>query len=441
MRTNRLWPILATSFILSGCGGSAEKLLDSTGITDIMGEKDVVLPGKRESVLTSNDSASGQNETSSEPIVIPTAETNSSWPQPGGQATNSFGNLAAGATLSRAWAANAGEGTTGEGRIVASPIIVGGVAYVLDSENNVAAIRTSGGERMWRVSLIPEGKSTRAFGGGLASDGQRIYATSVFGEALALDASTGAIQWRKKLGAPVRASPTVANGAIYFTGSSNEVFALRASDGGELWKYQGTGGRATIASSPSPAVAQGFVVIPTTAGEITAFTASDGLEAWSDALTSNDPTATATNIGSVASRPVIEGGQVFAISNAGRMAAYTLNNGERQWSREISGSQTPWVAGDHVFVIVNGKTLMALPRRTGGVRWTKDLPGKVWAGQVLGGGRLLAVSSDGQLASISAQTGEILNTIKVGDSFYIAPVIANGTVYLLSDNAELIALR
>lgn len=435
MRTIRLWPLLATALFLTGCS-SASKLLE--GVT---GEKDVVLPGKRESVLSPGESSTAQSETSSEPIVVPTAETNSSWAQPGGQATNSFGNLSAGATLSRAWAASAGEGTTGEGRIVASPIIVGGTAYVLDSRNNVTALRTSGGGQAWRISLIPEGKSTRAFGGGLASDGQRIYATSVFGEALALDASTGTILWRKKLGAPVRAAPTVANGTIYFTGSSNEVFALRASDGGELWKYQGTGGRATIASSPSPAVAQGFVVIPTTSGEIISFTASDGLEAWSDALTSSDPTATATNIGSVAGRPVIEGNQVIAISNAGRMAAFALNNGERQWTRDISGSQTPWVAGDHVFVIVNGKTLMALSRRTGAVRWSKELPGKVWAGPVLGGGRLLAVSSDGQLASISAQTGEVLNTTKVGDAFYIAPVIANGTVYLLSDDAELIALR
>jgi len=435
MRFSRLWPLLATSLFLTGCG-SASKLLE--GVT---GEKDVVLPGKRESVLSPSESTAAQGETSSEPIVIPTAETNASWPQPGGQATNSFGNLSAGANLSRAWSANAGEGTSGDGRIVASPIIVGGTAYVLDSRSNVTAIRTSSGDQAWRVSLIPEGKSTRAFGGGLASDGQRIYATSVFGEALALDAATGAVLWRKKLGAPVRAAPTVANGTIYFTGSSNEVFALRASDGNEVWKYQGTGGRATIASSPSPAVSQGFVVIPTTAGEIIAFTASDGLEAWSDALTSSDPAATATNIGSVAGRPVIDGDQVIAISNAGRMGAFALQNGDRQWTRDISGSQTPWVAGDHVFVIINGKTLMALSRRTGGVRWSKDLPGKVWAGPVLGGGRLLAVSSDGQLASISAQTGEVLNTTKLSDAFYIAPVIANGTVYLLSDDAQLIALR
>ncbi len=431
----KLWPILAASLLLTGCG-TASKLLEN-----VTGEKDVVLPGKRESVLAPGESTIAPSESSSEPIVIPTAETNASWAQPGGQATNSFGNLSAGATLSRAWSVSAGEGTTSEGRIVASPIIVGGVAYVLDSRNNVTAIRTSDGGQAWRVSLIPEGKSTYAFGGGLASDGQRIYATSVFGEALALDASTGAILWRKKLGAPVRAAPTVTNGAIYFTGSGDEVFALRASDGGELWKYQGTGGRATVASSPSPAVAGGFVVIPTTAGEVIAFNASDGLEVWSDALNSSDPTATATNIGSVAGRPVIEGDQVLAISNAGRMAAYSLKNGERQWTRDISGSQTPWVAGDHVFVIVNGKTLMALSRRTGAVRWSKTLPGKIWAGPVLGGGRLLAVSSDGELASISAQTGDMLNTMKVGDAFFIAPVIANGTVYLLSDDAELTALR
>jgi outer membrane protein assembly factor BamB len=73
MRFSRLWPILATSVFLTGCG-SASKLLE--GVT---GEKDVVLPGKRESVLSPSESSATQSETSSEPIVIPTAETNSSW--------------------------------------------------------------------------------------------------------------------------------------------------------------------------------------------------------------------------------------------------------------------------------------------------------------------------------------------------------------------------
>ena len=65
----------------------------------------------------------------------------------------------------------------------------------------------------------------------------------------------------------------------------------------------------------------------------------------------------------------------------------------------------------------------------------------MWSGPVLGGGRLIAVSSTGLLASISPQTGEVVSTLELGDEFYIAPVIANGTVYLLADSGTLMALR
>lgn len=430
-----IFTLLSTGLLLAGCS-SAEKLLG--GIT---GEKDVVLPGKRESIMAKGDDDSPA-ETSNDPIVVPAAETNVSWSQPGGSATNSLGNLTLGGSLSRVWSAPAGEGSTKESRVVASPIAVGGAIYVLDATNRVSAISASGGGQLWRVSLAPESKSdSEAFGGGLASDGRNVYATTVFGEAMALDASSGKVVWRKKLGAPLRAAPTVADGVVFFTGSGNAVYALRASDGNELWNYKGTGGGTSVSGSPSPAVGSGFVVIPSTTGEIYAYTASDGLQSWSDALSVTDPGSASANIGSIAGRPVIDGGQVFAISNSGKMGAFNLSTGERQWTRDISGSQTPWVAGDYVFVIAHGKRLMALSRRTGGVRWSVDLPGKLWAGPVLGGGRLLMVSSEGQLASVSAQTGQILGTTDIGDKLYIAPIIANGTVYLLTDSAALIAMR
>ena len=427
--------LLSAGLLLGGCS-SAEKLLG--GIT---GEKDVVLPGKRESVMARGDddlSAEGSNE----PVVIPAAETNVSWSQPGGSPTNALGNLALGGSLQRAWSASAGEGSTDEARIVASPIAIGGAIYVLDATSRVTAISASGGKQLWRVSVAPESKSdSAAFGGGLASDGRNIYVTTVFGEAMALDGASGKVVWRKKLGAPLRAAPTVVNGVVYFTGSGNAVYALRAGDGSEVWSYKGSGGGTSVSGSPSPAVGGGFVVIPSTTGEIYAYAVNDGLQSWSDALSFTDPGSASANIGSIAGRPVIDGGQVFAISNSGKMGAFDLSNGERQWTRDISGSQTPWVAGDYVFVIANGKRLMALSRRSGGVRWSTDLPGKLWAGPVLGGGRLLVVSSEGQLASVSAQTGQVLGTMDIGEKLYIAPIIANGTVYLLTDSATLIAMR
>jgi outer membrane protein assembly factor BamB len=436
-KVGKILALVVAALILAGCSSASKLLEDVTG-----GEKDTVLPGKRESVSAPGLASEAPVADAGEPIVVPAAQMNASWSQPGGSVTNSLGNLAIGPNLTRIWAVSAGQGSSSEGRVIASPIIAGGTAYVLDAEANVIAVNASSGKQVWSTSLMPEGKRRgTAYGGGLAAEGNRLYATSPYGEVLALDASNGAVVWRKKIQSPIRAAPTVADGAIYFTGTSGEVFALKTSDGAEMWKYQGTGGQASIVSSTSPAISKGVVVMPTTAGEILAFSAADGLEAWSDSLTSPDPVSAAANIGSIAGRPVIDNGQVFAISNAGKMAAYTLANGERQWVKDVSGSQTPWVAGDYVFVISNGRTLMAMSRRTGGVRWSTDLAGKSWAGPVLGGGRLLAVSGEGKLVSVSAQTGQVLNTTELGGKFFIPPVIANGTVYLFNDDAELIALK
>ena len=428
--------LVLAALVLAGCS-SASKLLN-----DVTGENDTILPGKRESIIFPGRNADAPVTDSKEPIVIPAAQMNASWSQPGGSASNALGNLAVGSNLVRSWAVSAGDGSSGEGHIIASPIVANGAIYVLDADGKVTALSANGGARLWQVSLAPEGKRHHgAFGGGLAALEGRVFATTPFSEALALDASSGAIVWRKKVGAPIRAAPTIAEGTIYFTGSSNEVFALKTSDGSELWKYQGTGGHAAIVSSTSPAVSGGLVVMPTTTGEVIAFSARDGLEAWSDSLISADPIAAATNIGGISGRPVIDEGLVFAISNAGKLGCYSLMNGERHWAKDISGSQTPWAAGDFVFLISNGHTMMAVSKRTGAVRWTAELPGKIWAGPVLGGGRLLAVSSEGKLVSVSAETGQILTTTDLGGAFYISPVIAGGTVYLLNDDATLIALK
>jgi len=426
---------IALALALGACSGASQLL---EGVT---GEKDTKLPGQRESILTNSQTPKAAAEGSTDPVVVPAAVANNNWLQPGGSASNAPGNLAAGASLTRAWSVTAGEGSSSDGRLVASPIVVGGTVYVMDAETRVNAVNSSG-SRAWSVSLVP-GKANPdgIVGGGLASDGSRIYATTGFGEAVALDARSGAIAWRKKVNVSLKAAPTVADGVMYFTGVSNEVFALRTNDGSEIWRTEGTGQRVSIIGSTSPAVSKDVVVVPTTTGDVMAYNTADGFPTWADSLLSSDPVTASANIGAVGGRPVIDGNQVIAISNAGKLAAISLTNGERVWGEEMSGTQTPWVAGDYVFVIANNKVMTAVSRRNGAVRWTATLPGKVWAGPVLAGGRLIAVSSDGKLVSVSAQNGQILSTSEQGSAFYIAPVVANGMVYLLADDGVLSALR
>jgi outer membrane protein assembly factor BamB len=133
------------------------------------------------------------------------------------------------------------------------------------------------------------------------------------------------------------------------------------------------------------------------------------------------------------------------------MVAINVNTGDRLWSRDIGGIQTPWAAGDYVYVLTTDQQLICLTRKEGKVKWIhqlqrwespEDRSGViVWAGPVLVSDRLVLVSSNGVAAAISPYTGELLGKMEIPDGTFIAPVVANGTLYLYTSNAELVALR
>ncbi len=438
---NMRYKTAKTSLLVGICIGLAACSTTTDLIDKVTGSSDeVVIKGKREAVLQRSGQGPGLAK---EPVVIPVATTNSSWAQPGGVPSNALHNLSLGRALKRVFAINAGTGSTNSGRLTAMPIVVGGRVYVLDSEASVRAFSANSGAPVWAVSVVPRGKDGEgAFGGGLASDGSQIFVTTAFGEVIALNAGNGSEIWRKKFPAPIKTAPTVSNGQVFFITVANEVHSLSASNGAELWQSSGSGESASAISNTSPAIAGGIVVTPHTNGDVVAFSAGGGQRYWSESLASSRAGASVANLNAIAGRPVIAGGQVYAISNAGRMAAFDLKSGAEIWSREFSGNQTPWVSGEYVFVISQKRQLVAISRRNGAVKWVADLPGGgIWAGPVMGGGRLLAVSSKGILASVSPQTGQIMKTREAGDAFYIAPVIAGNTVYLLDNDASLVALR
>jgi outer membrane protein assembly factor BamB len=172
---------------------------------------------------------------------------------------------------------------------------------------------------------------------------------------------------------------------------------------------------------------------------------------WSDVLSRSGQVTALSLLDDVAGRPVIDRGVIYAVSQSGVMAAINANSGERMWTRDIGGIQTPWAAGDYVYVLDNDNRVICLTRTEGRVRWIHQLPEwddpedktdrLVWAGPVLVSDRLIVTSSNGYAESISPYTGKLLGRVEIPDATVIAPVVANGTMYLYTSDAELVALR
>ena len=60
---------------------------------------------------------------------------------------------------------------------------------------------------------------------------------------------------------------------------------------------------------------------------------------------------------------------------------------------------------------------------------------------MLVGDRLLLASSNGDALALSPYNGEVLGEIEIPDGSFIAPVVANKTIYILTDGADLLAFR
>jgi outer membrane protein assembly factor BamB len=193
------------------------------------------------------------------------------------------------------------------------------------------------------------------------------------------------------------------------------------------------------------------VVAPFSSGEIVALRVENGRQVWAESLTALGRMDPISSLAHIRGRPVVDRGRVFVTSNSGRTVAIDLRTGNRVWEKRIGAIHGPWVAGQFIYLLSNNGEVICLTRRTGGIRWVRplqrfedeeDREGPiVWAGPVLAGDRLIVAGSNGEVWSISPYSGKLLGRIKVSGAVYITPAIANETVYLLTDDAELVALR
>ncbi|MBI1209978.1 MAG: PQQ-binding-like beta-propeller repeat protein [Alphaproteobacteria bacterium] len=448
LRSNRPRATVALLILLSSASLAGCETLDQFIQP---GSKDRI-KGERVAVLSADEAVTPDPKLHDKQVVLPQPFVNPDWPEPGGYADNVMHHLSAPGQLKEVWSESAGEGSSSDARVTATPVIGGGKIFTLDASATVTAFDQKTGERVWRVDLTPEDEdSEKGFGGGVAFDAGKLFVSTGFGFVASLDASSGKELWRRNAIVPFRDAPVVNGGRVFVATQENQLLALAEDDGRILWDHRGIAESAGILGSNSVAVAGDVVVVPYTSGELFALRVQNGKPIWSDTLSRTGRLTPLASLSDISGRPVIDRGLVFANSHAGRLVAIDIRTGERAWTVDVGGTQRPWVAGDYVFVITDNARVLCLERADGRIRWVTQLDAYgdpesrkdpiAWAGPVLVSDRLIAVSSEGYALSISPYTGEILGKTSTPDKAFIAPIVADNTVYLYTDDARLTALK
>ncbi|NDC58506.1 MAG: hypothetical protein EBZ50_06725 [Alphaproteobacteria bacterium] len=454
MKLNPLMVVLAAT-TLTACAtaervGSAINPFD--GGSKKQADKKKAPEEGRISILTFEQKLEADEGLKDRKPLIPVAGDGVDWTQPGGRADNAPQNLNAGGAYKIAWRRDVGAGSSNNARLVAPPVVAGGKIYVLDADAVVHAFSADAGAQSWRVELRPRGaKDKSAIGGGLAVWDGKVFATTGYGQTVALDAASGAEQWRTDAGAPFSGAPTATGGRVYAVTNDSELVAINAADGAIQWTHQAIAEPARILSASSPAVVGDTVVAPFPSGEVVALLTANGRRLWVDALSRSGRLTSLSAINDIAGRPVVVDGIIYAVSHSGVFAAIDQRTGQRLWARGLASTQTPLVAGDAVYTITVDGEAAALERGAGKVFWVKQLrryendkkkKNRIsWVGPLMANGKLVFANSVGEGVVLSAETGETEKTFTVGGPVFVPPVAAGGTIYFLTDEGRLVAMR
>lgn len=134
--------------------------------------------------------------------------------------------------------------TLGPGTDAITPLVHDGVIFVFGGEK-ISALDATSGDTIWSRPAKTGRTVTQPRGVALYADA--LFASTVDGHILALDARTGQLRWDRNISSPKKftftAPPLVANGKVFqsaamcsSTGSRCFMVALDATSGEELWR-------------------------------------------------------------------------------------------------------------------------------------------------------------------------------------------------------------
>jgi len=252
-------------------------------------------------------------------------------------------------------------------------LIVGGydnVLYSLNPEN---------GQLNWSF----EGAEGRYVGGALAA-GDLIFAPSADHRLYALNLN-GTLAWATpfETGEPIWAAPSADENCdcVYLASMDHKVYALEAQSGNLLWQTDDLGG--AIVSAPAIS-ADHNLYVGTFANELVALNAKNGRELWRIA-TENW----------IWGSPAVAGDRLYFGDLDGKFYAVDRLTGQSQWQIQPGSAivGTPLVTNEGIFFTTEEGSLVSV-NPEGAIRWNQPFEDNLHAGPVAAGETILVTSSN-----------------------------------------------
>ncbi len=161
------------------------------------------------------------------------------------------------------------------GDIKGSPVVSRGKVYTANYAGEVVALNVRNGRLVWRQAYRLDPVRTERIYSSTPVAGRLLLFGTVGGYVYALDAESGALKWRNRVGPYVYSTPAIAGGMVYVGDFEGRLHAYSLRTGASRWTARMPG-----AISGSPVVIGNLVYVSTVKGSTSAFDMRTGRKVW-----------------------------------------------------------------------------------------------------------------------------------------------------------------
>ena len=313
--------------------------------------------------------------------------------------------------------------------------LVAAAAATPDGEAHIYAFDAKNGATLWDAySLNAPVYPDR---GGVAVAGGRLYAATIDGICMALDAQRGTRVWERKLPGRVfgAVTPTGGNGPLLVatmgekSGQAAGTLYILDSVTGDILQ------RVVLPGPPdtAPTYADGRAFVHDDSGTLTVASVVDGSVLWTAAHTGTSFNAA----------PIVHAGKVYSATAAGGVVCRDAKDGTEEWGLAVTNapfSGTPAADGTLIYLPADDGLHLISPAGRAVRRYPTRQP--VRSAPVVAEGTLFFGSLDGAVYGTGAgrPLDKLYETIGAGSQIVAAPALADGRLFVAATNGVLYAL-
>lgn len=263
----------------------------------------------------------------------------------------------------------------------------------------------------------------------------RIYVGTDDGYLICLD-SYGEEQWRYATRAPILQEPVVAGDAVVVANEGDQVYALDLDSGKFRWLYKTDSDEEyTLRGHSGLTVGDEHIYAGFADGSVVALRMASGTVSWMASLRGGNE-----RFVDVDTTPIVFGDQVVAASSSGGLYGLDKESGRIRWRHQVEGGGGLVADDDRLYFVAAQAGVHAFDR-DGNLIWRQGTRGGGEPAQPILGQRHLFFSlAEAGLFVADRETGEIVQFFDPGQGISSQPTLGRGQLFVFSNGAVLYSL-